>query len=276
MGGCNGIEPNGASMDLHLRDKHILITGGSKGIGLACAEAFLREGARVTLVSRDSGNLARARERLAAHGQERIHTHEADLRDANAAHAALEAAEAALGAVDVLVNSAGAAKRTPAPELTPQAWADAMQAKYFSYIHMIDPTIKRMAQRGAGSIVNVVGNGGKVASPIHLPGGAANAALMLASAGLAAAYGAQGIRVNAINPGLTLTDRLQEGMAADARLQGIGTEEAMQRAVARIPLGRMAQPEEIARAVLFLASDAASYVTGVCMTMDGAATPIVV
>ena len=122
----------------------------------------------------------------------------------------------------------------------------------------------------------MVGNGGKVASPIHIPGGAANAALMLASAGLAAAYAPQGIRVNAVNPGLTLTDRLQEGMAADARLQGIGTEEAMQRAVARIPLGRMAQPEEIARAVLFLASDAASYVTGVCMTMDGAATPIVV
>ena len=263
-------------MDLHLRDRHILITGGSKGIGLACAEAFLSEGARVTLVSRDADNLARARQKLAAHDTSLIHTHAADLRDANAAHAALNAAEAAHGAVDVLVNSAGAAKRTPAPELTPQAWQDAMQAKYFSYIHMIDPTIKRMAQRGQGSIVNVVGNGGKVASPIHLPGGAANAALMLASAGLAAAYGPQGIRVNAINPGLTLTDRLQEGMAADARLQGISADEARQRAVARIPLGRMAEPEEVARVVLFLASDAASYVTGVCMTMDGAATPIVV
>ena len=263
-------------MDLHLRDQHILITGGSKGIGLACAEAFLQEGARVTLVSRDAGNLARARERLAAHGAHRIHTHAADLRDANAAQAALDAAEGAMGAVDVLVNSAGAAKRMPAPELTPQAWQDAMQAKYFSYIHMIDPTIKRMAQRGRGNIVNVVGNGGKVASPIHLPGGAANAALMLASAGLAAAYGPQGIRVNAINPGATRTERLQEGLSADARAQGIGTDEAMQRAVARIPLGRMAEPEEIARAVLFLASDVASYVTGVCMTMDGAASPIVV
>jgi len=263
-------------MDLHLRNKHILITGGSKGIGLACADAFLAEGAHVTLVSRDAANLARACTQLAAHDAARIHTHAADLRDASAARAALDAAEAALGPVDVLVNSAGAAKRTPAPELTPQAWADAMQAKYFSYIHMIDPTIKRMAQRGQGAIVNVVGNGGKVASPIHLPGGAANAALMLATAGLAAAYGPQGIRVNAVNPGLTLTDRLQEGMAADARLQGIDTGEAMKRAVARIPLGRMAEPGEVARVVLFLASDAASYVTGICMTMDGAATPLVV
>ena len=98
-------------MDLHLRDRHILITGGSKGIGLACAEAFLSEGARVTLVSRDADNLARARQKLAVHDASLIHTHAADLRDANAAHAALNAAEAAHGAVDVLVNSAGAARR---------------------------------------------------------------------------------------------------------------------------------------------------------------------
>ena len=82
--------------------------------------------------------------------------------------------------------------------------------------------------------------------------------------------------MNAINLGLTRTDRLQEGMLADARLQGISFEEVMQRAVAKIPMGRMAEPEEIARVVLFLASDAASYVTGINMSMDGATTPIVV
>ena len=106
--------------------------------------------------------------------------------------------------------------------------------------------------------------------------GAANAALMLATAGLAAAYGSQGIRVNAGNPGPTRTERLKEGLVVDARMQGIGIDDAMQRSVARIPLGRMAEPEEIARVVLFLASGAASYVTGICMTMDGAASPIVV
>lgn len=263
-------------MDLQLQNQHVLITGGSKGIGLACAQAFLEEGARVSLVSRDKANLAAARHKLQARfAADRIHTVAADLRDPQAAVAALDSAETAFGPVDVLVNSAGAAKRTPAPELTPEAWQDAMQAKYFTYIHMIDPTIKRMAARGQGAVVNVVGNGGKVASPIHLPGGAANAALMLASAGLAAAYGPQGVRVNAINPGLTRTDRLQEGMVADARNQGISTEQAMAQAVARIPMGRMAEPEEIANAVVFLASAKASYITGICMSMDGALNPIV-
>ena len=263
-------------MDLHLSDKHILITGGSKGIGLACAEAFLAEGARVSLVSRSEANLARARQHLASHGADRVQTQAADLTQPASAQAALEAAVATFGPVDVLVNSAGAAKRTPAPELTPQIWQDAMQAKYFSYINMIDPVIKQMAQRGQGSIVNVVGNGGKVPSAIHLAGGAANAALMLATAGLANAYASKGIRVNAINPGLTRTDRLQEGVAADARLQGIEAEEAMKRAVAKIPMGRMAEPEEMARGVLFLASDAASYVTGINMSMDGSTTPLIV
>lgn len=264
-------------MNLDLSHKHILITGGSKGIGLSCAQVFLAEGAKVSLVSRDPTNLAAARQTLEKDfAPEHIFTVAADLRDAQAAVAALDAAEAALGAVDVLVNSAGAAKRTPAAELTPQAWADAMQAKYFSYIHMIDPVIKRMAARGQGNIVNVVGNGGKVASAIHIPGGAANAALMLASAGLATAYAAQGIRVNAVNPGLTYTDRLNEGFAADARVQGISPEEIMRNAVARIPLGRMASPEEVANAVVFLASSKASYITGISMSMDGALNPIVV
>ncbi len=150
-----------------------------------------------------------------------------------------------------------------------------MDAKYFSYIHMIDPVVKRMAARGRGAIVNVVGAGGKVASPPHLAGGAANAALMLASAGLAAAYGPRGVRVNAVNLGLTSTARLQEGLATDARMAGIDKAEALARATARLPLGRIAEPEEIANAVVFLASPKASYITGAILAMDGAVTPMV-
>jgi NAD(P)-dependent dehydrogenase (short-subunit alcohol dehydrogenase family) len=133
-----------------------------------------------------------------------------------------------------------------------------------------------MAARRAGAIVNVIGAGGKVASPVHMPGGAANAALMLVTAGMASAYAGRGVRVNAVNPGLTLTERLREGMAADARMQGISPEEALARATAKLPLGRIARPEEIAHAVVFLASAKASYITGAIVSMDGAVNPIVV
>jgi NAD(P)-dependent dehydrogenase (short-subunit alcohol dehydrogenase family) len=136
--------------------------------------------------------------------------------------------------------------------------------------------VRRMGARGAGSVVNVVGMGGKVATPTHLPGGSANAALMLASAGLAAAWGGKGVRVNAVNPTLTLTDRLAEGFAADARLRGSSLEEVRRAAEAKMPLGRLAQPEEVAAAVLFLASPRASYISGAILSLDGAATPMVV
>ena len=265
-------------MDLQLEGHHVLITGGSKGIGLACAAVFLQEGARVSLVSRDAGTLRQAAETLArAPGVDptRIAVHMADLKQPAAALAALDAAEQAFGPVDVLVNSAGAARRTAPAALDADAWHDAMDAKYFTYIHMLDPVVKRMGARGRGAVVNVVGAGGKVASPIHMPGGAANAALMLVSAGMAAAYAGKGVRVNAVNPGLTLTERLQEGMKADAKLAGIGTDEALARAKARLPLGRIATPEEIANTVVFLASAKASYVTGAIVAMDGAVTPMI-
>jgi NAD(P)-dependent dehydrogenase (short-subunit alcohol dehydrogenase family) len=151
-----------------------------------------------------------------------------------------------------------------------------MQAKFFTSVHVMDPVIKRMAGAGRGAIVNVVGAGGKVAGPTHLAGGSANAALMLASAGLAAAYGPKGVRVNAVNPGLTLTDRLQEGLAADARLQGKSADEVLAAAQQRLPLRRIATPQEIANAVVFLASDRASYISGAILAMDGAVTPMVV
>ena len=262
-------------MDLGLKDRVVLITGGSKGIGLACAKAFLAEGAKVAIASRSKVNLVAAERQLKAEGREVVKV-SGDLIDPANARRMVAEVEQALGPIDVLVNCAGGAKRTPAEELTPEAWRAAMDAKYFTYVHAIDAVIKGMASRKRGVIVNVIGTGGKVASRTHLPGGAANAALMLVTAGLANAYGPHGVRVNAVNPGATLTDRLKAGMEADARVAGITPDEALKRATERAPLGRLAQPEEIANAVLFLASDKASYVSGAVIAMDGALNPIVV
>ncbi len=264
-------------MNLELTNLHVLVTGGSKGIGLACARGFIAEGARVTLVSRTLDTLQSAQRALQSDAPGAIvNIIAADLRDAAAAEHMVDAVERDFGPVDALVNSAGAAKRTPAAELTAASWHDAMQAKFFTYIHVINPLIKKMGERGRGAVVNVVGSGGKVAAVTHLAGGAANAALMLASAGFAAAYAGKGVRVNAVNPGLTLTERLHEGMQAEARQQGISMEEALTRARATRPLGRIAEPSEIADAVVYLASSRASYITGALVAMDGVVTPMVV
>lgn len=174
-----------------------------------------------------------------------------------------------------MVNSAGAAKRSAPDDLTPEFWRAAMDAKYFTYINVIDPVVKRMASRGSGVIVNVIGIGGKVATLTHLPGGAANAALMLATAGLGAAYASRGVRVVGVSPGLTETGRVAEGLAADAKLAKITPEAARAKSVARIPLGRMAAVEEIASTVLFVASPRGGYITGTSISVDGGLNPVV-
>ncbi len=258
-------------MDLGLKGKTVVVTGGSKGIGLACARLFLGEGAKVGITSRDQANIDRAKAELPA-----LFGHAADLVDADQAAAMVAAMEKALGPIDILVNSAGAAKRVPPDELNPAHWRASLDAKFFTYINVMDPVVKLMAKRGSGVIVNVIGAGGKVASPTHLGGGAANAALMLVTAGLGNAYAGKGVRVVGINPGLTDTERVADGMKAESRMTGLSPEEARQKNVARIPLGRIATPEEIANAVLFLASSKASYITAVNINMDGGSTPVVV
>ena len=163
----------------------------------------------------------------------------------------------------------------PPDNLTPAVWREAFDAKFFSYINVIDPMVKRMANRGRGVIVSVIGAGGRVASATHLAGGSANAALMLATAGLGGTYAKSGVRVVGVSPGLTETGRVAEGLAAEARLANIGVQEARRRSVERIPIGRMASPSEIAGAVLFLASAKASYITGVTVSMEGGQNPVV-
>jgi NAD(P)-dependent dehydrogenase (short-subunit alcohol dehydrogenase family) len=257
-------------VNLDLKGRAVLVTGGSKGIGLACAQGFLDEGAKVAIVSRDRANLDAAAARLT-----NVKTVVADLTRAEDAVRMAQEVERALGPIDVLVNSAGAAKRYPPDELNAQAWHAAMDAKYFTYIHAMDAVLRSMRNRRRGTVVNIIGTGGKVATPIHLPGGAANSALMLASVGLAGVYGKFGVRINAINPGATITGRIREALALEAKAKGVSVDKVLEDGQSRVPLGRYADPEDIARVTLFLASDLAAYVTGAIIPMDGGLNPII-
>ena len=259
-------------MDLGLKNKNVLVTGGSGGIGLACARAFISEGARVALVSRSQENLVAAKRLL--EGETYIIA--ANLMSRTEAATMVERVENEFGQLHVLVNAAGAAKRHRPEELTPEAWHDGMNAKYFPYIHVIDPVIKRMGGRGEGAIINIIGSGGKVASPSHLAGGAANAALMLITAGLAGAYAEKGIRVIGLNPGLTNTSRVNESMKVEADRLGISKEETIRRATSAMLHGRMAEPEEIASIAVFAASERARLLTGSNISVDGGALRVVI
>ena len=262
-------------MDTGLEGRVALVTGASKGIGLACMRVLAREGARVVGISRSEANLAAARAALQAEGLDFVAI-AADLGDADAAAAAVRRVEAKIGPIDVLVNSAGAARRYAPAELGPAAFRQAMDAKYFTYVYVTEPVIKCMAQRRRGSIVNIVGQGGRMAGVMHIAGGAANSALMLNTVGLARAYAGEGVRCNAINPGLTRTSRVDEGLEAASRATGRAKDELLAEETARIPMGRMAEPEEeVAEVALFLASDRASYVSGAIIPMDGVSAPVI-
>jgi NAD(P)-dependent dehydrogenase (short-subunit alcohol dehydrogenase family) len=206
----------------------------------------------------------------------------ADLHDPHSAADVVEEVSTAVGPIDVLVNSAGAARRYDPETLDAAAFKATMEAKYFPYIYPQQEVLRRMVERvksgdakEPGAIVNIIGMGGKSATDIHIAGGAANAALMLATVGLAHYHARYGIRINAINPGATLTERLQEALQLEAGREGVDPAEMLARGEAKVPLGRYAKPEEIADVTLFLASRRASYVTGAIVPMDGCSTPII-
>ena len=260
-------------MDLGLRDRVCVVTGSTAGIGLETARLLAAEGARVVVTGRDSDRVENAR--LESGAELGVI---ADLGEPAAATDLIaEAAE--LGAVDCLVNNVGVAYQVGFDELTDEQWDEMWQLNVMSYVRAIRAVLPSMLERGSGSIVNVSSTAAKRPSTGMPNYSVTKAALLSLSRLVADLYARKGVRCNAVAPGPTATGAwLDEGGLADqqARRSGKSREEVLESVAAGRPLGRLAEPEEIASVIAFLCSDRASYVTGAAWSADGGTVPIII
>jgi 3-oxoacyl-[acyl-carrier protein] reductase len=251
-------------MELGLRDRLCVVTGSTGGIGLETAKLLVEEGARVVTSGRSEapgiGEALHVRADLSQSGEpERL------------------IAEA--GAVDVLVNNAGYAVQRDFLDVTDEQWDQAWQLNVMSYVRAIRAVVPGMRERGGGVIVNVSSTAGKRPSTGMPDYSVTKAAVLSLSRLVADLYAADGIRCNALTPGPTATEAwLGEGGLADqqARRSGKDRDEVLEAVGKGRPLGRLAEPDEIAAVVAFLCSDRASYVTGAAWSADGGTVPIII
>lgn len=259
-------------MDLGLQDKAAVITGASKGIGLASASALVREGCHVAIAARDEAGLAQAKEDLSANGSGRVVTMATDLSDAQNMARFVDTAADELGAIDILVNAAGSAPPGDVEALTEADWDLALELKLKGFIRATRAAIPHLKQRGGGRIINIAGTAGKQPDSWLLSSGTVNAALLSFTRAVSSQVAGDGITVNAVSPGPTGTQRWAGLKGLYASLHGLDAEQAEASILESIPMGRIATPEEVADLVAFLASDRAQYITGVSIEIDGGAT----
>ncbi|MGJ4953611.1 SDR family oxidoreductase [Bradyrhizobium sp. HKCCYLS20291] len=251
-------------MDLHLRGKRVLITGASKGIGAAAAEAFAEEGCHVRLAARSADRLSALVEQLRSKHQIDAAAHVVDLRKSeDVTRLAQEAAD-----IDILVNNAGDIPGGPIDRIDEATWRHAWDLKVFGFINLARLVYAQMKARGAGVIINDIGAAGEKFDANYICGSAGNAALMAFTRALGSRSLADNIRVVGINPGPVGTDRHVTLLKTRAKQQ-FGDESRYTEFQKGLPLGRPAHPREIADLMAFLASDRAGYTSGVIYTVDG-------
>ncbi|WP_198372264.1 short-chain dehydrogenase/reductase [Roseomonas rosulenta] len=251
-------------MDMQLHGKRVLVTGGSKGIGLACAEAFAAEGCDVVLSARDAGALAAAADKLRGKAQVRVETIAADLSQ----DAERERLHAAFPDIDILVNNAGAIPSGRLQDITIARWKQAWDLKVFGYIHLCQLYLPAMEARKSGAIVNIIGMAGRAPRAGYIAGGAGNAALIAFTSAIGAAAQASGVKVVGINPAVTKTDRMLTQARTNAKLK-FGDEERWAETLTGLPFGRAIEAAEIADLAVFLASPRGHYVNGTVVDVDG-------
>lgn len=256
-------------MDLGLKDKTAIVTGGAAGIGKATSMALAEEGVDVAIFDIDTQQLEATADEIRKATGRRITPYTVDMMVRDAIEENVDRAAEAFGRIDILVNNAGASKFGDPLTMEAEAFADAMALKYLGYVYCSRAASQHMIKQKWGRIVNVIGSGGKQTLPVHIPGGASNSAIWLFTKGFGLHVAPHGVLVNGISPGLVATERMIRLIKSSAQTQGITFEEAEREYYKDIPLGRAAKTEEVTSAVLFLASERASYFVGSNLFMDG-------
>ena len=255
-------------MDLGLRGKRAIVTGGSRGIGQQCALALAQEGVHVCIAARTHNILNQVLAELNQTGH-KGHAVAVDLTTQASCEQVVQETIDHFGGVDILVNNVGAAQNADILELSPKLIDDALALKTYSYLRMSQLVIPYMKENRWGRIINVAGSAGTSPTRGNIPTGAANITILNITRALSDAVAADGILVNTVCPGLTNTGRARTQQGVRAKLEGRDVEELLQELGQELPAGRIAEPEEIANVVTFLASEACSYMFGSTLYMDG-------
>jgi NAD(P)-dependent dehydrogenase (short-subunit alcohol dehydrogenase family) len=254
-------------MELELRGKKVLITGGSKGIGLACARGFAAEGARVHIASRSEPALKAAADAIAAEYKTEVAIHPLDLGVTENAVALGKAC----ADVDILVNNAGAIPQGSLTQLSDEKWRRGWDLKLFGFFNLTREIYSHMSRRGSGVIVNVIGVAGERHRSNYIAGTSGNAALIAFTRALGSESVDHGVRVVGVNPGRILTERQIDHMEDQAEKE-FGERKRWKEILARIsetlPFKRTGNPSEVSDLVVYLASARASYISGTVITID--------
>jgi 3-oxoacyl-[acyl-carrier protein] reductase len=256
-------------MDLQLHGKTALVTGGSEGIGKGIALALAKEGVDVAICARRKDVLEETAAEIAKGTNRKVVPIPADLRKDADARNFIEQAHAALGRVDIMVNNAGSAAGGVLEHLSEDDWEKGLQLKFMGYVRCLRYVLPIMVKQGGGRVVNLIGNDGVKPSYWEICPGAANAAGQNLTLSLAGQYGKHGVSFCAVNPGPVRTERWAGLVKAMARDMKLPFEEADQLAPASIPMGRIAEVEEVANLVVMLASPLMHMVNGTMIEIDG-------
>lgn len=254
-------------MELGLQHKRVLVTGSSRGIGLAVARAFIEEGAQVILNGRDPDRLQRAVTQLREATGAEV---EAVLADLSTPDAARDLACQA-GQIDVLVNNAGAIPSGALELVDDQTWRKAWDLKVFGYVNMIREVLPQMQSRRSGVIVNIIGIAGRAPRADYICGSMGNAALIAMTYALGAAAPSHGVRVFGVNPSPTQSDRIEALLRTQAQ-KTLGDADRWFELTHKLAFGRLADPREIADLVVFAASGRCGYLSGTVIDVDGGMT----